>query len=241
LEAYVTGPSDPNLANRVLAALPHAEYERLLPRLKTVSLIVKQVMYEQNTPIKYVYFPFNAVVSEVAKMKNGQISEVTTIGNEGMLGTTVFLGSDRTPLAAFAQVAGQAARMKASDLRAEIAQDGPLMKILLRYTQGLMVQIAQSGACNQLHSPKQRCARWLLMTHDRVGRDEFVLTQEFLCQMLGLRRATVSEVASSMQRAGLIRYTRGRISIIDRHALETACCECYGVICAEHGRMFAKK
>ncbi len=233
--------SNPKIANRVLAALPGAEYKRLVPRLETVSLVVKQVMYEQNASIEYVYFPINSVVSEVAKMKNGQVTEVTTIGKEGMLGIAVFLGTDRTSLAAFTQVAGQARRMKASELRTELKRGGPLLRILLRYTQGLMVQIAQSGACNQLHSPRQRCARWLLMTHDRVGRGEFVLTQEFLCQMLGVRRATVSEVASALQEAALIRYSRGRITIVDRHGLEAVCCECYGVICAEHDRLFAQK
>lgn len=174
-------------------------------------------------------------------MKNGQITEVTTIGKEGMVGVPVFLETDRTPLAAFAQIAGEAMRMKAQQLRAEIKRDGPVVKRLLRYTQGLMVQIAQSGACNQLHSPRQRCARWLLMTHDRVGRDEFNLTQEFLCQMLGVRRATVSEIASSLQQAGVIRYSRGRITIVNRRGLEAASCECYAVICAAHDRVFAQR
>ncbi len=233
-------PSNPKSANRVLAALPAAEYERVWPRLERVPLIVKQIVYEQNAPIEYVYFPFDSVVSEIARMENGAITEVTTIGREGMLGLPLFLDTDRTPLAAFVQVAGQAARMEANDFRAEMKRGGPLRKILLRYTQGLLVQIAQSGACNHLHSPQQRCARWLLMTHDRVGRDEFMLTQEFLCQMLGVRRATVSETASALQQDGLIRYSRGRINIVDRGGLEAVSCECYGVICAEHDRVFAQ-
>lgn len=232
--------SHPSRANRILRALPATEYKRLSPCLETVPLTVRQVIYEQNAPIEYVYFPIDSVVSEVAKMKNGALAEVTTIGKEGMVGMPVFLEIDRTSLAAFTQVAGQAARMKANDFRAEMKRRGPLRKILLRYTQGLLVQIAQSGACNHLHSPRQRCARWLLMTHDRVGRDEFMLTQEFLGQMLGVRRATVSEIASALQQDGSILYSRGRITVVDRRGLEAASCECYGVICAEHDRVFAK-
>lgn len=233
-------PSDPNLANRILTTLPITEYKRLLPRLETIQLTFKEVLYEQNAPIENVYFPIDSVVSEVARMKNGAIIEVTTIGKEGMVGIPVFLEINRTSLAAFTQVAGQAARMKANDFRAEIKRGGRLRKVLLRYTQGLLVQIAQSGACNHLHSLRQRCARWLLMTHDRVGRDEFMLTQEFLSQMLGVRRATVSEIASTLQQEALIIYSRGRLTIVDRRGLEAASCECYDVICAEHDRVFAK-
>lgn len=220
--------------NRLVAALPDDDVRRL--RLEPVSLSLKQPLYEQNRPIEHVYFPTTAIISQVARMSNGAVAEVATIGREGFVGLPVFLGTDRTVLTAFAQVAGEALRTTADHFRVEVQREGPLPKILLRYTESLLVQIAQGSACSQLHPVQQRCARWLLTTQDRVGTDEFRLTHEFLCQMLAVRRATVSEVASTLQRAGLIRYSRGKMTVVNRPGLEAAACECYGVIRAEYER-----
>lgn len=225
--------------NRLLLLLPRATQERLLPQFDTVSFGIKDILYEPNVPIEYVYFPLNGVMSLVSILKNGSHIEVATTGNEGMLGLPVFLGRDSTPLQAFSQVPGDSLRMKVSAFKRHVKAEPSLTAVLQRYTQAMMVQIAQSTACNRAHSIQQRCCRWLLMTHDRVSSDDFLLTQEFLAQMLGVRRATVSEVAGELQRAGLIQYSRGRVTVTDRHALERCACECYGIIRDEYDRLFA--
>lgn len=237
----VTGASNAHVGNRLLAALPGRDYKRIAGGLETVSLTLKQVLYDRSSPAKFVYFPLNAIVSLVARMSNGDIIEVATIGKEGMVGLPLFLRADNTALAAFVQIEGQALRLKAKDFRAELKRHSRFTDVLFRYTQAFLVQIAQAGACSQLHTVQQRCARWLLMCNERVGSDEFMLTQEFLCQMLGVRRATVSEVASALQEAGLLRYTRGRMTILNRAALEDISCECYRVIRSEYDRAFAFK
>ena len=220
--------------NRLLAALPVNEQRRL--NLEPVSLTLKQSIYEQNQPIEYVYFPTTAIISQIARMSNGAVAEVATIGREGFVGLPVFLGTDRTTLVAFAQVAGEAFRTTAAHFRSEMQRAVALPKLLLRYTESLLVQIAQGSACSQLHPVQQRCARWLLATHDRVGSDEFLITHEFLCQMLGVRRATVSEVLHLLQQIGLIRYSRGKMTVLNREGLEAASCECYRVIRTEYER-----
>ena len=207
-----------------------------MPMLSLISVTMKQVVYQQNEIIEYVYFPTTTIMSQIVTMQSGSIIEVATIGSEGMVGLPVFLRTDRTALSVYAQVIGDAYRMAAADLRAEVQRGGPLINILLRYAEAVLVQIAQGSACNQLHTVRQRCARWLLMTHDRVGGATFAITQEFLCQMLAVRRATVSEIASSLQEAGLIRYSRGKMTILDRKGLEAASCECYKVIRLEYER-----
>ena len=223
--------------NRLLAALPTEEYSRLLPNLETVSLAFKQVLYEPNEPIEHVYFPNNGVVSLVNIMQNGATVEIATVGKEGMVGLPVFLEADKIPGQAFSQVPGDAMRMKADVFKDSVNRGGPLQNLLLRYTQTLFNFIAQSAACNSLHSIEQRCCRWLLITHDRVERDEFPLTQEFLSQMLGVRRAGVGEVAGNLQKAGLIRYSRGRMTILDREGLKSAGCECYETVKQEFDRL----
>ncbi|MCU1293569.1 MAG: transcriptional regulator, Crp/Fnr family [Bryobacterales bacterium] len=228
------------MENKLLAALSEHELQRLMPLLTRVSLAMKQVVYRQNELIDYVYFPATTIVSSVATMEDGSVMEVATVGNEGMVGLPIFLRTDRTTLSAYSQVVGDAYRMTADDLRAEVQRGGPLVNILLRYTEALLIQIAQGSACNQLHTIRQRCARWLLMTHDRVGEATFAITQEFLCQMLAVRRATVSEIASSLQEAGLIRYSRGKMTITDRQGLQAASCECYNVIRLEYERALAE-
>src|SRR5689334_9896681 len=173
----------------------------------------------------------------LAHMEEGKLIEVATVGNEGMIGLPLFLGADLTPGTSFSQIPGDALRMSAEHFRSAISKHGPLTKMLHRYTQALMVQISQGNACNRIHSIEERCARWLLLCHDRVGQDEFTLTQEFLSQMLGVRRASVNLVAATFHQAGLIDYTRGRIRILDRQGLESASCQCYGLIRDEYNRM----
>lgn len=223
--------------NRLLAALPLEEYERLVSNLETVSLTLKQVLYEPNVPIQHVYFPNHGVVSLVNFMEDGTVVEIATVGNEGMLGIPVFLGVDKSPQQAFIQIPGDSMRMKADVFKNEVNRGGPLQSLVQRYTQALFNQIAQSAACNRIHSIEERCCRWLLMTRDRVGSDQFLLTQEFLSQMLGVRRPSVSVVAAILQKAGLINYSRGRMTILNREGLEASTCECYRIVQEEFERL----
>jgi CRP-like cAMP-binding protein len=226
--------------NRLLAALPAAEYRRLLPKLESVSLSLKQRVYESLKTIDYVYFPLNGVVSILTFMKDGTAIEIATVGNEGMVGLPVFWGADRTPLVASQQIPGESMRMDSKAFTKEIKRNGPLAAILDLYTHAFVVQIAQGNACNRAHSIAQRCARWLLTIHDRVGRRQrFFITQEFLGQMLGVRRAGVNEVASAFRKSKLIDYKRGMIHILDRKGLEKRSCECYWVIKKETDRLFS--
>lgn len=229
-------PRNP-IGNRLLAALPPEEYKRLLPHMETVPLALKQVLYVPNQTIEYVYFPNNGVCSLIVIMEDGSSVEVGTVGNEGMVGIALFLGADRLPSEAFAQVAGNAMRMKADVFKREVFPGSPLHNLLQRYTQTLFNQVGQSAACNRLHCVEERCCRWLLMTQDRVGSDRFPLTQEFLAQMLGVRRASVSAIAAKLQKAGFISYSRGIITIVDRKSLETVSCECYKVVKQEFDRL----
>ena len=224
--------------NQLLAVLPQEEYERLNAYLETVFLKLKQNLYLPNEPIEYIYFVNSGVASLLNLMEDGTAVEVATIGNEGMVGLPVFLGADRIPGQAMVQIPGDALRMKADVFKDKVTPGSPLHDLLQRYTQTLFNQIAQSAACNRLHSVEERMCRWLLMTQDRVGQNAFVLTQEFLSQMLGVRRPTVSIAASILQKAGLIRYSRGNITILDREGLENASCECYKIIQADFERLF---
>ena len=223
--------------NRLLAGLPRDEYDRLRPNLDKVSLPLKEILYEANGPIPHVFFPLNGVVSLVLVMDGGFSLEVGTIGNEGMVGTPVFLGSDSSPTRAISQVPGMALRMETKVFQAEMKLGGPLYVYVQRYTQAMINQISQSTVCNHRHSVEKRMCRWLLMSHDRVGTDEFQLTQEFLAQMLGVRRPTVSAAAGILQKAGLITYHRGRLTVLDRKGLEAATCECYEVVAKELDRL----
>lgn len=223
--------------NQLLAALSREEYERLLPYLETVYLPLKQTLYEINEPIQYVYFPQTGIISLVAVMDNGDAVEIGTVGNEGMVGIPVLLETDQIPSRAFSQIPGLAARIRTDAFKREVQPGSPLYILLQRYTQILFNQVAQSAACNRLHSIEKRFCRWLLMTHDRAGSDEFLLTQEFLAQMLGVRRAGVSEVASQFQEFGFIRYHRGNMTILNRDGLEANACECYTKIKQEFDRL----
>jgi CRP-like cAMP-binding protein len=223
--------------NRLIMALPSGDRKRLLEALQPVSLTVGQSLYEAREPITFVYFPLSGVHSIVSRRTEGDAVEVAAVGNEGMVGIPVFLGGTSTPDEAFCQVPGDLLRMRAARFREEVHRSLALRSVMLRYTQAFIHQIAQHAACDRLHSIVQRCARWLLMTHDRVGVDEFVLTQEALAQMLGVRRATVTIAAGMLQHAGLIRYTRGHITIVDLKKLERASCDCYRVIRREYTRL----
>lgn len=229
-------PFAPIGINRILESLPADVRQRLREQMTPVRLALKQVLYEQNAPISHIYFPLNGVVSLLTVMKDGSAIEVATVGNEGMVGLPVFLGAGSMPGRAISQIPGDALRMTADVFRTEVNAVA-LQQILQRYTQGLLNQIAQSAACNRLHPMIERCARWLLMTHDRVGRDQFPLTHEFLSQMLGVRRATVTVAVGALQQAGLIRSQRGQMTILDREGLESASCECYRIIRDEYDRL----
>ncbi len=223
--------------NRLLDALPEGELKRLGPDLEAITLGVKEVLIEPDRPIQHVWFPVDSVCSVVATMADGQVVEVGTIGNEGMVGLPLFLGRDTVPLGTFCQVPGEAVKMRSEVLRAEVKPGDKLHGLLQRFTEARFVFAAQSSACNRLHSVQQRASRWLLHTHDRVGSNEFLLTQEFLAEMLGVRRASVSEVAGDLQRGGFISYSRGRIAVLDRAGLEERSCECYGIIRKEFDRL----
>lgn len=224
--------------NRLLAALPEPVYRGCLAAGGPVYLEQHQPLIEQGQPITAVYFPYGAVASLLIPMADGSAVEAATVGNEGMVGLPVFLGAGSLPMTAVTQVPGRALRLGVAVFRERLtAADGPLHAVLARYAQTMFTQLAQNVACNRLHRVEQRCARWLLMTADRVDRNEFPLTQEFLAEMLGVRRASVSETASRLAQRGLIRYARGVITILDRAGLEQASCECYGVIAGVLDRM----
>ncbi len=225
------------IKNRLLSALPSSEYDRLLPYLETVSLPLKQIIYAPNEPIEYVYFPNSGIISLVNFTEDGGTVEAATVGNEGMVGIPVLLGADRMVSQAVTQIVGDALRMKADVFQREVTPATPLYNLLLRYTQALMNLISQSVACNCLHSVEERCCRWLLLCQDRVESNELALTQEILSQMLGVRRASVSVVAAILQKAGLIRYSRGKITILDRLGLESTACECYRIVKQEFDRL----
>jgi CRP-like cAMP-binding protein len=229
--------------NRLLAMVSVAERERVAGEFELVSLELKETLYQENEPIEHVYFPLDGVMSLVSKMEDGRGVEVATIGNEGMVGLPVFLQAALTSsLMAFAQVPGQALRMPAGRFSEFVAgaDNGGLSFALNRYTQALMSMIARAVACNALHNVQQRACRWLLTTHDRVGGDEFILTQEFLSQMLGVTRPSVNEVARLLQDAGAIDYKRARITVLSRAELESRSCECYAVIRSEFDRLLTR-
>lgn len=223
--------------NRLLSALPSRDLARLRRgHLTTVTLKQKDSVWQPNKLIETVYFPLDAVVSVLA-VADGGVVEVATIGNEGVVGLPVFLGAQSSPGMAFCQVPGRAECLTAKVFLREARRGGALRRLLQLYCQGFMVQVSQATVCNRLHSAERRLARWLLIVADRVGRQEFPLTHEFMAQMLGVRRATVTETAGSLQRADLIRYRRGRITIRDRAGLELAACECYRIVRDEFDRL----
>jgi CRP-like cAMP-binding protein len=216
--------------NRLLAALPNEEYQRLLPHLELVSLSLNQVLYEIDEPITFVYFPQESIVPLVAPMEDGAIIEVGLVGQSGMVGILAILGGMTKAHRAIVQVADSALRMNATVLRTEFNRGGTLQRLLLRYIQTLLAQATQTLACNRFHPTEERLARWLLLVQDSIQSDEFLLTQEFIGQMLGVRRSSVTIAAGNLSQAGLINYKRGKITIVDRAGLEEFSCECYSVI-----------
>jgi CRP-like cAMP-binding protein len=230
-------PTPPQSRNHLLAALPASEFRELKACLTTVDLRAKDRLAEPNRPIETVYFPLDAVLSMAAVDRDGEAVEVGSVGCEGMAGVAVLLGAEQSTSRMVVQIGGQAERMDAAVLRREAGHNDHFRRLLFLYVQAFMTQIAQSTACNRLHAAEQRLARWLLICRDRVGRDEMPITQETMAVMLGVRRATVTEAASKLQREGLIRYRRGVVAIMDRPGLEATTCECYGIVREEFDRL----
>ena len=219
--------------NRLLATLPKKEYERLLPGLKRIPLNFGEVLYEPGDTIKHVYFPNDSIVSLLSAMPERSTLEVGMVGNEGFAGLAIFMGVNVSQTRALVQGAGSAMRMTSAAVRHEANHLGALHRLLHRYSHSLLTQVSQSVACNRFHSVEARLARWLLMTSDRLGLEEFRLTQDFMSNMLGVRREGVNKAAGALQTAKLIRYSRGKITILDRPGLEANSCECYAIIKAE--------
>jgi CRP-like cAMP-binding protein len=228
-------------ANHLLAALPDAEWQRWLPEFQSVDMPLGQVLYESGTTLSHVYFPTTSIVSLLYVMENGSSAEIAVVGNEGIVGISLFMGGGSTPSRAVVQSAGVGLRLDAKTLKTEFDQNGPVLHLLLRYTQALITQMAQTAVCNRHHSLDQQLCRWLLLSLDRLQGDELVMTQELIANMLGVRREGVTEAALNLQRVGLIRYSRGRISVLDRTALEKRTCECYAVVKTEYDRLLPAK
>jgi CRP-like cAMP-binding protein len=216
--------------NRLLASLSPGEYKRLLPQLEEVTLTFAEIIYEPGETIRHVYFPNDSIVSLLYATNSHASLEVGMIGNEGMTGVSVFMGVSQSRTRALVQGAGSGLRMESAALRKESDRLGSFHRLLHRYVHSLMTQMSLSSACNRFHSLEDRLARWLLMTHDRIGSDEFRLTQEFMSNMLGVRREGVNKVAGNLQKHSLISYTRGHVTVLDRPGLEKVSCECYGIM-----------
>ena len=223
--------------NRLLAALPRAEYEHLLPELTRVSFDLGEVVYEFGGQLNYVYFPTTAIVSLLYTMENGASAEMGLTGNDGVVGIALFMGGGTMPNRAVVQSAGRALKMKAKVLQDEFAKGGVFQRLLLRYTQALITQISQTAVCNRLHTVEQQLCRWLLLSHDRVPANELIMTQELIADMLGVRREGVTVAAGRLQDEGAISYVRGHIKILDRPKLERTVCECYRVVKDEFDRL----
>ena len=223
--------------NGLLAALPDAEWQHWQPRLERVDMKLGQVLHESGRTMSHVYFPTTAIVSLLYVMENGASAEIAVVGNEGLVGISLFMGGGSTPSRAVVQSAGEGWRLGAAAMKEEFDRAGPAMHLLLRYTQALITQMAQTAVCNRHHSLDQQLCRWLLLSLDRLGGNDLVMTQELIANMLGVRREGVTEAALKLQKAGLIRYARGHISVLDRAGLEQRSCECYAVVKTEYDRL----
>ena len=223
--------------NRLLASLPRATYDKLLPLLEPAPLPLGMALYESGGAQGYVYFPTTAIVSLLYVLENGASAEIAITGNEGLVGISLFMGGETTPSRAVVQSAGTGYRLRASVMKKEFESDGDLQHLLLRYTQALITQMAQTAVCNRHHSVDQQLCRWLLLSLDRLPDSELVMTQELIANMLGVRREGVTEAAGRLQAAGLIAYRRGHISVHDRAGLEARVCECYAVVRRESDRL----
>jgi CRP-like cAMP-binding protein len=223
--------------NHLLAALPRAETERLVAHLEPVPLPLGSALYESGDRLKYVFFPTTAIVSLLYELENGSSAEIAVVGNEGIVGIALFMGGDTMPNRAVVQSKGQAYRLRGQVLKEEFNRGGALQHLLLRYTLALLTQMAQTAVCNRHHSVDQQLCRWLLLSLDRLQANELSMTQELIANMLGVRREGVTEAAGKLQEAGLIRYRRGRITVLDRPGLEARVCECYDVVRKEFRRL----
>ena len=223
--------------NHLLDALPAGDYARLQSHLELVPMALGEVLYEPGGHLRHVYFPTTSIVSLLYVMEDGASAEIAVVGNEGMLGISLFMGGETTPSHAVVQSAGYGVRLKSQLLKQEFARFGPMMHLLLRYTQALITQMAQTAVCNRHHSVDQQLCRWLLLSLDRLATNELAMTQELIANMLGVRREGVTEAAGKLQEAGLINYRRGRITVLDRTGLEARSCECYQVVKKEFDRL----
>ncbi len=223
--------------NHLLGAIPQVEWKRFAPHLVPVNLVLGEVLYESGTDQPYVYFPTDSIVSLLYVLADGASAEIAIVGNEGLVGVSLFMDGGTTPNRAVVQSAGHAFRMRARHLRDEFALNGPLQQLTLRYAQALLTQMGQTAVCNRFHTVDQQLCRWLLMSLDRLPSDEVTMTQELIANMLGVRREGVTEAAGKLQRAGVIQYSRGRIRVLDRPRLEGMTCECYEVVRKEYARL----
>lgn len=224
-------------SNKLLAALSAAELKRMLPRLERVETTLGEVLYESGRHLDHVYFPGDCIVSLLQVLENGATAEIAVVGNEGVVGVSIFMGGETTPSRAVVQSAGTAFRLPGQAIKDEFTRGGDMQHLMLRYTQSLLTQMAQTAVCNRHHTVDQQLCRWLLLTLDRLPEPEITITQELIASMLGVRREGVTEAAGKLQKAGVIRYRRGHVSVLDRAQLEAMSCECYEVVRRETARL----
>jgi CRP-like cAMP-binding protein len=236
-ETTVSQPGHLPEHNHLLAALTPAERERMFPHLRLVAMPLGKVLYESGDVLEYVYFPTDSIVSLLYVLESGASAEISVVGNEGLIGIALFMGGDTTPSRAIVQSAGHAYRLSGQKLKDEFHLSGGLQLLLLRYTQALITQMAQTAVCNRHHSVDQQLCRWLLLSHDRLKSNTLVMTQELIANMLGVRREGVTDAAGKLQKLGAISYSRGQITVLDRPRLEQLCCECYSVVKRETDRI----
>ena len=229
-------PADPR-HNQLLGALPEAEWARWQPHLEPVLMPLGKSLYESGAKLNHVYFPTTAIVSLLYVMEDGASAEIAVVGNEGLVGVSLFMGGESTTSRAIVQSAGHGFRLRSGLMMQEFNRAGPVMHLLLRYTQALITQMAQTAVCNRHHTLDQQLCRWLMLSLDRLQSNELVMTQELIANMLGVRREGVTEAAGNLQKDGLIRYRRGRITVLDRQGLERRACECYAVVRTEYARL----
>jgi CRP-like cAMP-binding protein len=233
-------PSHDPQQNHLLAALSPAERDRLYPHLRLVPMPLGKVLYESGDVLRHVYFPTNSIVSLLYVLSDGASAEISVVGNEGLIGIALFMGGETTPSRAIVQSAGHAYRLIGQQLKGEFHRNGEMQLLLLRYTQALITQMAQTAVCNRHHSVDQQLCRWLLLSLDRLSSNQLTMTQELIANMLGVRREGVTEAAGKLHKLGVIRYARGQITVLDRSKLERLCCECYGVVKKETDRLLPR-
>ena len=226
--------------NHLLNALPAGDYERIASHLELIPMSLGDVLYESGARLRYVYFPTTSIVSLLYVMEDGASAEISVVGNEGLIGIALFMGGETTPSRAIVQSAGHAYRLIGRELKEEFHRNGQMQLLLLRYTQALITQMAQTAVCNRHHSVDQQLCRWLLLSLDRLSSDKLTMTQELIANMLGVRREGVTEAAGKLQKLGVIRYSRGQITVLDRKKMERLCCECYAVVRKETDRLLAR-